>query len=218
MKYLQTFENYSQGMSQQAMKFLERCVRGRWSHNTENGKIDIYGNFICQGQVGENISNFYGINFGRVLGDFICVGSGLTNLVGCPTFVDGNFDCSNNLLTSLSGGPEYINGDYNCSGNNILDHQNLPKFVAGDVITDDENLRSKIKLQSRKTLINRNISYDPITKSEGDGLTTSQRAGKIKDMFPYGVKGGIKDTTLTKTYGQTREERERNILSKFTRK
>jgi len=50
-------------------------------------------------------------------GGFDCRDNQLTNLVGCPHYVEWSFSCEGNPLTSLKGIPEYIGGYFYIDAN-----------------------------------------------------------------------------------------------------
>lgn len=81
------------------------------------------------------------IKFKHMMGNFVCRGSQLETLEGCPELVVGNFRCDNNLLTTLVGGPKFVKGDYTCIDNSLQSLDGLPEEIDGQIILDyEENL------------------------------------------------------------------------------
>lgn len=69
------------------------------------------------------------VQFGKVTGGFMCTGSRLTTLEGCPTHVGDNFDCSTNMLTSLEYAPTYVAKNFRCSDNQLTSLAHAPTHV-----------------------------------------------------------------------------------------
>lgn len=69
------------------------------------------------------------VQFGKIEGDFFCIGSELHSLVGMPHRVEGTFSCANNALTSLEFAPKYVGADFNCNWNQITSLEHAPEYV-----------------------------------------------------------------------------------------
>jgi Leucine-rich repeat (LRR) protein len=54
----------------------------------------------------------------------------LTDLHGCPKFIQGDFSCSFNSLESLEGGPENIDGSFSCGFNRLTSLKGGPTVVS----------------------------------------------------------------------------------------
>jgi hypothetical protein len=98
--------------------------------------IDKEGRYSTEGNVEISadmlVNDKFPISFGKVGGNFTCVYSKLTSLIGSPYEVVGNFNCSENELTSLEGGPEKVGGNYFCANNNITSLKGAPKELGGN--------------------------------------------------------------------------------------
>jgi len=118
--------------------FLTKYTQGIWKINSE-GLVDIEGDFDCYVRSYTGLMN---IKFGRVTGNFNCLGNKLTGLAGCPQEVGGNFFCSSNWLLSLVGAPKVVGGIFNCSGNRLNSLEGSPQEVGGDFYCQDNHLQS----------------------------------------------------------------------------
>ena len=136
-----TFINESSSagtLNKEQINFLNRCVRGKWNLGDES-VVDIDGDFDC---FNEELSDFKGINFGKINGDFICSYNKLTSLEGAPKEVGGHFNCHYNNLTSLEGCPKEVGGDFHCPNNNLTSLEGCPKEVGGHFNCYSNNLTS----------------------------------------------------------------------------
>jgi hypothetical protein len=130
MKHLQSFKIFEsdERLTPEQEKFLDRCVIGSWTLNPD-GKIDVEGDFQGDGY----LTDFKGLKFGRVSGDFWCHGNDLTSLDGAPSAVGKDFWCYRNDITSLEGGPQEVGGNYDCTPNdNLVSLQGAPKILKGE--------------------------------------------------------------------------------------
>ena len=94
MRHVKLFEAFStQSLTEDQIKWLDRCAKGRWKMNPSTGLIDVDGNFSC---VQQDLTDFKGVAFGHVKGYFDCHVNRLTSLVGAPQTVDDGFYCNNN--------------------------------------------------------------------------------------------------------------------------
>jgi hypothetical protein len=94
------------------------------------GKID--GNFEC---VGDRFTSLEGAPE-TVTKNFICTCPALTSLKGCP-YVWGHFVCKGTGITSLEGVQKRISGNFDCSeNNNLIDLKGSPKSILGDFKCD----------------------------------------------------------------------------------
>ena len=80
MRHLQTYRVFeaAQVLTDEQKEFLDQHTKGTWSLNSETGKVDIDGGFIC---FGEKLEDFKGISFGKVSRDFYCSSNMLQSLV-----------------------------------------------------------------------------------------------------------------------------------------
>ena len=136
-----TFINESSNtgtLNEEQINFLNKYAEGTWKLNDE-GFVDVDSSFYCYNK---GISDFKGIKFGKVNGNFVCSYNNLSSLEGCPKEVGGDFDCSNNKLTSLEFGPERVNGVFYCSHNNLTSLEFCPEKVNGDFYCKYNSLTS----------------------------------------------------------------------------
>lgn len=85
----------------------------------------------------------FGVQFGEVYGDFICITNGLKTLKGAPHRVGRDFRCDNNLLQSLEYAPQHVSGNFICNQNGELSNLiHAPKYVGMDFICAECKLTS----------------------------------------------------------------------------
>ena len=121
MKHIKLFEAFSTSTSltEDQIKWLDRCAKGRWKMNPSTGLIDVDGGFYCPGQ---GLTDFKGVAFGHISGSsgtFYCDNNLLTSLEGAPQTVNGDFYCDNNQITSLKGAPQKVGGGFYCTNNPV---------------------------------------------------------------------------------------------------
>ena len=114
--YKELFETQTE-LSQEQREWLDKCTEGTWTLNRKTGLVDVKGDFYCSGQ---KLTDFKGVRFGKVTGNFNCTYNSLTSLEGAPQKVGRHFDCSDNELTSLVGAPQEVAGDFLCAYNRRL--------------------------------------------------------------------------------------------------
>ena len=138
-----TFINESSNagtLNEEQIDFLNRCVTGKWHLNNE-GVVNVDDSFYCNDK---GISDFKGIKFGKVNGDFDCSYNNLSSLEGCPKEVVGHFDCSHNKLSSLEFAPERVRSSFYCQNNSLTSLDGAPKEVGGFFYFDyNEGVSSK---------------------------------------------------------------------------
>ncbi len=135
-----TFESVTQGLTPDQKSWLDKCTEGRgtWSLNAE-GLVDVRGSFSCYEQ---GLSDFKGVRFGKVSGNFYCSGNRLTSLEGAPLKVEGNFWCYWNKLTSLEGAPREVRGDFYCHRNKLTSLEGAPLEVKGNFECENNPLQT----------------------------------------------------------------------------
>jgi hypothetical protein len=110
-------------LNKEQIEFLNMCTiiprvggptRSKWTLNEKTGLVDIEGDFSCYHVYGEGLTDFKGVNFGVVTGDFDCRHNMITSLEGAPQEVGGNFGCRDNKLTSLEGAPQKVGDSFYC--------------------------------------------------------------------------------------------------------
>lgn len=136
MRYLKMYEQFTEGF----VRFV--CDK----YNINNYKIVDYDLTI---DVDDDVdmSSREGlceipIKFRNVSGDFICSGSDLSTLKGCPDRVGGSFYCNNNKITSLKGCPSIIGYDFYCYGNNIESLEGCPNKILRNFSCSNNELTS----------------------------------------------------------------------------
>ncbi len=113
-------------LTPEQVEWLDKCTKGTWQLNPRTGLVDVNGDFDCGGQ---ELSDFKGVRFGVVRGDFVCDNNQLTTLVGAPQKVGGDFSCDKNQLTSLEGAPQKVGGHFYCSYNQLTTLEGAPQKV-----------------------------------------------------------------------------------------
>ena len=129
IKPYQIFEASAPALTAEQIEWLDECSVGRWKLNRQPGLIDVDGDFDCNEQ---GLTDFKGVEFGDVSGNFYCEHNQLTSLEGAPKTVGGDFYCANNQLTTLEGAPQSINGWFSCDNNGLTTLEGAPKTVGGD--------------------------------------------------------------------------------------
>ena len=115
-------------LTEEQIKWLNKCTEGTWKLNHQTGLVDADGSFDCSEQ---GLSDLKSVRFGVVRGYFNCYNNRLTSLEGAPREVRGYFSCRNNRLTSLEGAPRKVRGDFNCSDNLLTSLEGAPQKVGG---------------------------------------------------------------------------------------
>ncbi|MCK9475633.1 MAG: hypothetical protein M0R46_06935 [Candidatus Muirbacterium halophilum] len=141
----------------------------------DDGSIDVNGNVDLYNRKLKVLP----LEFRNVYGSFDCEDNKLTNLIGCPQYVDGYFSCGGNKLTTLEGAPQSIGGDFYCNYNNLTSLEGAPKRVSGLFLCDSNNLKNIDYLPKYyKELF---IQNDPISKII-KLFTTSNKYGRISNI------------------------------------
>ena len=98
MKNLKTYSMFESVMelTPEQINWLDECTKGTWALNPQTGLVDVEGRFSCSSQ---DLTDFKGVKFGMVDGDFYCENNALTSLEGAPLKVDGSFLCHNNPVS-----------------------------------------------------------------------------------------------------------------------
>ncbi len=113
-------------------KFGDRPTVGTRTWTADNqGYVTVQGDFIFTGQ---GLTDFKGVKFKEVTGNFYCAKNKLTSLKGAPQTVGRSFVCSNNNLTSLEGAPQTVGYNFNCSDNNLTSLKGAPQKVPEDFV------------------------------------------------------------------------------------
>jgi len=130
MRYLKTYRVFESAptLTEDQFGWLNRCTQGSWKLNHTTGLLDVDGYFGCDQQ---DLTDFKGVAFGHVKGNFYCYNNQLTSLVGAPQTVGGGFYCNNNQLTSLDGAPQTVSS-FSCENNRLTSLKGAPQSVDGD--------------------------------------------------------------------------------------
>ena len=126
-------------LTSEQVEWLNKCTRGTWQMNSQTGEVDVEGDFSCNMQ---GLSDFNGVRFGRVGGDFHCSDNQLTTLVGAPQDAGRGFYCDYNQLTTLEGAPQKVKGDFDCGNNQLTSLEGAPQEVGGGFYCRDNQLTS----------------------------------------------------------------------------
>jgi hypothetical protein len=121
-RFSELFENKS-GLTKRQTEFLDRYTKGKWRVNPTTGLVDVDGDFDCSEK---GLTDFGGIRFGKVSGNFFCSFNSLTSLDGSPEEVSYGFYCNGNKLTSLKGSPKRVGGDFFCQDNRLTSLEGAP--------------------------------------------------------------------------------------------
>lgn len=113
-------------LNKEQIEFLDARAVGRWSINKKTGLVDIEGDCYCND---EELTDFKGVRFGVVTGDFDCSNNKLTSLEGAPQVVGGSFYCFDNKIKSLEGAPKEVGKYFNCSDNKLTSLEGAPQKV-----------------------------------------------------------------------------------------
>jgi hypothetical protein len=212
IKTFRTFESVTQGLTPEQKSWLNECTRGRgtWSLNAE-GLVDVEGGFSCSY---ESLSDFKGVRFGEVSGDFLCYRNKLTSLEGAPREVGANFWCNDNSLTSLEGAPREVRGGFDCSLNKLTSLEGAPEEV-GWRFNCSENKLTSLEGAPREVRGGFNCSENKLTSLEGaprevsGGFNCSGNKLTSLEGAPREVSGGFVcyANKLTSLEGAPREVR-----------
>jgi hypothetical protein len=143
MKHLKTYRMFESSveLTPEQIEWLDKCTNGNgtWQLNPQTGEVDVEGDFGCNMQ---GLSDFNGVRFGRVKGDFHCSDNQLTTLVGAPQDAGRGFYCDYNQLTTLEGAPQKVKGDFDCENNQLTSLEGAPREVGGSFYCRDNQLTS----------------------------------------------------------------------------
>ena len=142
--------------------FSNEYSKGKWTLNEETGLVDIEGDFNCSCK---GLTDFKGVKFGVVTGNFRCDNNMLTSIEGAPQKVGGDFWCHNNKLTSLVGAPQKVQNFY-CPGNKLTSLVGAPQNVGRDFDCSHNSLTS---LEGAPKKVGRHFwcGYNKLTSLEG---------------------------------------------------
>ena len=185
--YKELFETQTE-LSQEHIEWLNKCAKNRWTLNPKTGLVDVEEKFDCSGQ---KLTDFKGVRFGKVIGDFNCSDNRLTSLEGAPRKVGGLFTCSDNLLTSLEGAPQSVGGNFWCNSSLLTSLEGAPQKVGGSLYGKDNPVSEETlvdlyrKMGSGRSWSDAVASYWEKIKKE-DKILLAQYNPKLS---PEDVKG-----------------------------
>ena len=134
------FESVTE-LTQEQVQWLDECAEETWTLNPQTGLVDVEGDFSCSDR---GLTDFKGVKFGVVTGNFGCEHNQLTSLEGAPQKVEVGFYCYVNQLKSLEGAPQVVGGYFNCKKNALTSLVGAPQRVDGRFLCDDNLLTSLV--------------------------------------------------------------------------
>ena len=170
-RYRDLFESQTP-LTPDQIEWLDECTRGMWMRNPETGLIDIDGTFACMRQ---NLTDFKGVKFGDVRGDFWCQENQLTSLEGAPQNVGSGFYCANNQLTSLKGAPQKVGRDLHCYGNQLTSLEGLPDGIRNEFLCWN-NPVSDATLKALYKKMKSGMSWEEAVEMQWDDMEEDDRA------------------------------------------
>ena len=170
-RYQELFEARTP-LTPEQIGWLDKCTRGMWIRNPETGLVDIDGVFVCKEQ---NLTDFKGVEFGEVTGDFWCQENQLTSLEGAPRNVGNGFYCGNNQLTSLKGAPQKVGRDLHCYGNQLTSLEGLPEGIRKEFLCWN-NPVSNTTLKALYKRMKSGMSWEESVEMQWDDMDEDDRA------------------------------------------
>ena len=170
-RYQELFEARTP-LTPEQIGWLDECTRGMWIRNPETGLVDIDGTFSCTRQ---NLTNFKGVEFGEVTGDFWCQENQLTSLEGAPQNVGSGFYCANNKLTSLKGAPQKVGRDLHCYGNQLTSLEGLPEGIRNEFLCWN-NPVSNTTLKALYKRMRSGMAWEESVETQWDDMDEDDRA------------------------------------------
>lgn len=155
-EYQELFESLT-SLTPDQIKWLLKNTWSTWSLNTETGLVDVEGDFLCGG---ESLTDFKGVKFGTVKGNFTCHNSKLYSLEGAPQQVGGDFYCHGNKLATLKHAPQQVGGDFYCFGNDLVSLEGAPNEVGG-VFNCSKNKLASLNYAPNKVGVSKSSSRSP---------------------------------------------------------
>jgi len=179
-------------LNKEQIEFLDKYTDGVWTLNEKTGLVDIGGCFDC---ASEKLTDFKGVRFGVVTGNFICSNNSLTSLEGSPQKVGVGFDCSSNKLTSLEGAPQKVGWGFYCSRNKLTSLVGAPQEVGGGFFWCGDNPISEKTLELVwETMCEKKIDYWfalSILKSEIKSRDWKKMSRGLDDRLSKDTQKGI---------------------------
>jgi hypothetical protein len=205
-------------LTQKQIEWLDKCSSSdkerRWSIGY-NGKIDVFTDFDCSGQ---GLTDFMGIEFGRVKGSFICSDNKLTSLKGSPESTFYGFYCENNELESLEGitqstgtnSSSGTSGTIWCNNNKLKSLKGLPKTIQGDLDCSN-NLLETLQGAPKRVNCNFDCSGNKLVTLIGGPELVGGNRDRTEDFkesdWSYQCTGNpISDVELFKAYRKYKKD------------
>jgi len=91
------------GLTPEQDSFMVSCTNASYKL-TKQGLVNVNGSFSCQGR---GLSDFKGIKFGTIKGNFNVKSNNFSSFEGFPKKVGGDLNLGKNKFESLKGCPEY---------------------------------------------------------------------------------------------------------------
>jgi hypothetical protein len=219
-KYKELFEDQTE-LTENQTKWLDRVIGGfhvgKWTLNPQTGLVDVYGNFDCYSQ---RLSDFKGVRFGVVTGDFRFTWNLFTSLVGAPQQVGGDFICSYNQLTSLEGAPKEVGGSFYCSNNELTSLEGAPQSVGWNFDCSFNDLTS-LEGAPKEVGVKFQAERNPVSERTLEALYMEMKSGMSWPDAVAGYWGEIEsdeDKILLAPYNPKLSPEDRrgyDALSKF---
>ena len=181
-------------LTEEQIKWLNKCTEGTWKLNHQTGLVDVEGDFDCNDR---GLSDFKGVRFGVVERHFSCSDNRLTSLEGAPRKVGGDFWCENNRLTSLEGAPRKVGGDFDCGSNRLTSLEGAPEKVEGNFWCRDNQLTSLVGAP-REVGAGFNWSNNPVSEKTLKRIFGIMKTGKgyLESVESLWMKIPLEDQTL----------------------
>ena len=200
MKYIREYQVFEAGatapaaLTEEQIKWLDKCVDGSWKLNPQTGLINVDGNFWC---IEQGLTDLKGVKFGKVSGSFNCYDNQLTSLVGAPKTVGRGFYCYGNQLTTLVGAPQSVSGSFYCHSNQLTSLVGAPQSVGWDFSCERNQLTSLVGApQTVKGHFN--CDDNPVTKTTLKAIFELMKKGKAyqKALEEHWLEMGDEDRAV----------------------
>jgi hypothetical protein len=144
MRHIKTYKLFesTRELTSDQIRLLDLATRStpdqkNWSLNSQ-GLVDIPGDFLYLGWGRDRtvalsrpdpdaLTDFKGIRFGEIGGQFLVNHNELTSLEGAPHTVGSVFNCEGNAITSLKGAPQRVGGHFICNNNPLKSLEGAPQ-------------------------------------------------------------------------------------------
>ena len=180
------------------MGWLDRCTRHSWKYNPSTGRVDVREDFHCEDQ---GLTDFKGIEFGEIDGNFYCMNNKLTSLEGAPRKVNGSFNCNGNLLEDLIGAPDYVGWAFACANNKLTSIEGAPmegdcSFISSGNPVSEDTLNMIFRSMKRS-----GDDYLKATESIWPQIPAEDQALLYRDHFSWVGADEVRKLDAMRTYG-----------------